>query len=227
MVVAAACGGNANPFQAGPAPFPQACRTYASQWTETSSFGVPTTASASFSRSDHVLSEMSPAGSTQIVRQTTYASDADFIDEPGVVGRALYLKTATCPSPANCSSGLAEVETPSYDADRRQTGVRQSVNGATLVTETYTAWDASGRPIAGARVQPGLCTVNLIFAYDDVARSVTVSPSGANGILCLGLSYQTMRTYDANGNLLTDTGAAGGTSTTSSRTIDTTAQLCK
>jgi hypothetical protein len=191
----------------------------------TPTFGAPAPGSASFSSATRTYTEMS--STAQVVRQTVYASAADFIDEPGVVGRVLYLRTATCPNRTGCTGSLAEVETPAYDARRRQTGLTLAVSGAPILTETYTAWDDAGRPIAGSRTQPGLCTVTLSFTYDDLARSVTIAPAGGGGVFCLGVLYQTTLTYDPDGNLLSETGTVGGTTTTTVRAITATTQVCK
>src|SRR5437868_9101756 len=75
-----------------PSPQAQGCRTYATQWVSTSTFGSATTSSASFSTADNAYTERSPAGSSQIVRRTVYGSTADFLDDARTVGRFFYLR---------------------------------------------------------------------------------------------------------------------------------------
>jgi hypothetical protein len=99
----------------------------------------------------------------------------------------------------------------------------------TLIVETYTAWDSRGRPTAGSRSQPGICpTVPLSVTYDEAARTITSEPVGPlPGFSCLGLYYPTQQTYDADGNLVGESGSAGGTSTTTTRAIGATARVCE
>jgi hypothetical protein len=209
-----------------PAPFPQNCRTYATQWVATSDFGQPVTNSASFSATDATLTQTSPAGTSQVVRRTVYQSVADFIDEPTVVGRVLFLRTESCANDT-CTGGLADVQTPTYDSQRRRTGQTLSLNGVPLLVEAYSAWDSRGRPTAGTRTQSG-CVAPLSLTYDDVARTAAVAPSGiGSGTLCLGAYFSSVQSYDADGNPITDTGSAGGTSTTTTSAITATARLCK
>src|SRR5262249_1838561 len=223
------CGGSTSPTQLSATPLPQACRTYATQWTENSTFGAPTTSSAAYSTGDHVYIEHSPANSGPIVQRTTYASDADFIDEPSVMGRALYIQRATCGGLSNCAGGLFSVETPSYDSRRRQTGLLLQLNGAALLSETYTDWDGLGRPMAGSRTQlPALCTLHIVFTYDDTAHTRSILPSGqGSGPLCLGILTSTIRTYNSDGDLISETDTGGGTSTTTTNSVTATSRLCK
>lgn len=224
-VGAAACGGSSSPL--GPTPAPQACRTYATEWLSTPTFGPPVSHAASFETSSRAYVETSPAGSSQVVRRTTYASVADFIDEPGIFGRVLYVRRESCVG-INCSGGFVQVETPAYDRQRRLTGLTLDLRGTLISTETYDTWDSQGRPTAGRRVQPGLCVLPISLSYDDGARTVSVSPVGSgSGVLCLGILYTTRQGYDADGNLVSDDGAAGGTGTTTTNTITATARLCK
>jgi hypothetical protein len=228
VVTSAACGSSTplQPTQSA-TPFPQSCRTYATQWLATPTFGQRVSSSASFSATDATLTQMSPAGSSQAVRRTVYSSVADFIDEPAVVGRVLSLRTESCAN-ANCTGGLLNVETPTYDSQRRRTGLTLSLSGAQLVVEMYSAWDSQGRPTAGTRTQPGVCVAPLSLVYDDAARTVTVAPTGlGSGVACLGVNFSSAQSYDGDGNLISDSGSAGGTSTTTTYTITATAHLCK
>jgi hypothetical protein len=139
----------------------------------------------------------------------------------------LYSQTATCPNTAGCSGAPGEVETPTYDISRRRTGAIHSVNGATLFTDSFTQWDPSSRPIAGTRTQPGVCSAPLTTAYDEAARTVTETASGSGSILCGVSSTLSAVAYDADGNVLSRTDSAGGTSTTISNAIGTTQKVCK
>lgn len=223
----AGCGGQAsNPI--GPAPSPQACRTYATAWDSTSTFGSPDTSSASFDAVSHIYTETSPAGSGQVVRRTLYASTADFIDEPAILGRVLYSRRESCAGVRSCAGGLLQVETPTYDNQRRLTGMMLSIAGTPLSVETYSQWDAKSRPTAGTRSQPGLCVLPIVLMYDEAARTVAVAPTGSGvGVLCLGVYYSTQLGYDADGNLISEGAVTGGTGTAVTHTITAKAQLCK
>jgi hypothetical protein len=209
-----------------PVPSPQSCRTYATAWTATPTFGPAQSVTAAFDTTSHVYTE-SVAGTSLKLRQTTYQSVADFVDEPGVVGRVLFAQSATCPATAGCSGVLGEVETPVYDAARRRTGALHGVGGVTLFADTFTQWDRSGRPVSGSRTQPGVCDVPMTIAYDDTARTRMESALGSGSILCGVASTLSAVTYDADGNVLSESGSTGGTSTTVDHAISATARVCK
>jgi hypothetical protein len=80
-----------------------------------------------------------------------------------------------------------------YDARRRLVKDVGSDGPGREATTTYTAWDAAGRPTAGATVSKG-SRGTLAIAYDNAARTMTTTISGGGGrVTC------TM-TFDANGN---------------------------
>ncbi|MGE5837563.1 MAG: hypothetical protein ACM4AI_24035 [Acidobacteriota bacterium] len=232
----AACGGGRSPSAPSEVPPPgatQACRVFATEWSSTYSFAAPTTSSASFGTVDRVYTEYSPAGSSQAVRRVTYGSVADFVDEAAVFGRFLSRRTETCPARENCSSGLPPsallaVEVPSYDNQRRRTGLTAQLNGVILYTEAYTQWDSQGRPTAGTRSMPQACTLPLSATYDEATRTMAMGPSGpGTGPFCFGLAFALSQRFDANGNVVSETDAVGGTSTTVNNEIRATAQVCK
>jgi len=145
-----------------------------------------------------------------------------------VIGRSLWTRRDSCQGNTGCTGTLPASDIATYDGSRRQTGLQTQLNGATLLLEIYTAWDSQGRPIAGSRSQPGLCTIPIVISYDDAARTMSVAPTGnGSGILCLGVLTASARTFDANGDVISETGSAGGTTTTTASTINSTGQLCK
>lgn len=233
-VLSGACGGESkNPV--GPSPPPigggQACRTYATEWTTTFTFAPPKRTQATFSLADRSYSHISPAGSTQVVSRTLYDSVADFVDETAVMGRALHRRVERCTT-SSCPVGLAEVDELTYDNQRRVATLTHFVLGAPLTAETYSAWDTQGRPTAGtmSQPQPGGCVFPISLGYNDAARTVTVAPGGPiSGILCqvLASGVPATRSYDADGNLISETATAGGTSTTATHSIISTNRLCK
>ena len=144
-MVTGACGGGRSPSAPSDVTPPgatQACRVFATEWSSTYTFAAPTTSSASFNAVDRTYTEFSPAGSSQAVRRVTYGSVADFIDEAAVFGRFLSRRTETCPARENCTSGLPPsallaVEVPSYDNQRRRTGLTAQLNGAICTGRLY------------------------------------------------------------------------------------------
>ena len=66
------------------------------------------------------------------------------------------------------------------------------------------------------------------MTYNDAARTVSNEPTGlGSGVMCFGVLYSSQQGFDADGNLISDGGAAGGTGTTTTRTITATTRLCK
>jgi hypothetical protein len=235
-VASGACGGGRSPSAPSDVPPPgatQACRVFATEWSSTYTFAAPTTSSASFNAADRTYTEFSPAGSSQAVRRVIYGSVADFIDEAAVFGRFLSRRTETCPARENCSAGLPPsallaVEVPSYDNQRRRTGLTAQLNGATLYTDVYTQWDSQGRPTSGTRSVPQACTLPLSVTYNETTRTLAMGPSGpSTGPFCFGLAFAISQRFDANGNVVSETDVAGGTSTTVNHDIHATVQICK
>jgi hypothetical protein len=102
------------------------------------------------------------------------------------------------------------------------------VNGPTLLVETYSAWDSQGRPTGGTRSQPGTCAgLPISLVYDDGARTISSGPVGPlPDVACLGVFFSGSQTFDADGNLVSDTESGGGTTTTTSRAISATNRIC-
>ncbi len=230
--LSAACQGNSSPLVPDGTPPPgatQACRTYATDWTTTSTFGAPTTSSASFNETDRTYREFSPAGSSQVYRRVTYATVADFVDEAATFARFLNQRAETCQARSFCSGDLntAIVETPTYDRQRRRNGLTMRIRGVPLFVDDYREWDAQGRPTRGTRSEPQ-CTSTVVLKYNDDARTVSIGPEGpGSGLFCIGLAFAMEQTFDADGNVIAERGFAGGTSTTLRHTITATARVCK
>jgi len=226
LVASGACNGDRRTIMPDPVATGQQCRTYATAWT-TSSPGGPSSSSAEFDMASRVYQVFSPAGSSRVVARQVYATTGDFLEEPAVLGRVLYTRREECATD-DCVGGLAVTYVPTYDGQRRTTSVTTRVSGVALITETYGAWDTLGRPTTGNRSHPPICdSVPMTIDYDDAGRTVTNQPTGPGvGLLCLGLIYETTRTYDANGNLVAERTAVGGTTTGTTHTVTSTATLC-
>jgi hypothetical protein len=226
----AACHGSTSPVAPGNTPPPgatQQCRTFATAWTSTYTFAQPTSSSATFSESDRLYREYSPAGSSQLVRRVTYATVADFIDEAATFGRFLSRQTEMCAERNHCIGGLVVVETPTYDSRRRRSGLTLRLNGLPLFTDAYDQWDEHGRPLAGTRSEVQ-CATPVSLTYDDAARTLAIAPvAPGGGLLCIGLGFASRQTFDADGNVISETSVAGGTSTSVNHTITSTSQICK
>jgi hypothetical protein len=141
------------------------------------------------------------------------------------MGRFLFDRVDSC-ADRNCNGGLAISERPTYDAQRRMTRRSLFVNGAAFTAHIFTAWDAVGRPIAGT-YQGVTCAHPISITYDDVARTIELRATGpGSGALCLGGPYS-KEGYDADGNLISDSQSAGGTSTTTMHAVSASEEICK
>ena len=93
--------------------------------------------------------------------------------------------------------------------------MRRAVLSVTLITAVV------------GMAQAGICAVPYSISYDDASRTVTETAAQSGSILCAVAFSSRSRTYDANGNVLSETAAAGGTSTTITNAIGATQQICK
>jgi len=145
--------------------------------------------------------------STSVV---SYNTVADFVDEVKVIPPITLAINNVNTNSGSCGTGTATTGYV-YDSQRR---VVQITNGTSAAT-TYTAWDSSGRPTAGTT---GSNTLTL--AYNDAARTVTVTQTGAQP------SVGTM-SFDANGLQTQIVLVQGTTTTTTTFTNTATATACK
>ena len=224
-----ACNSTSSPVAPGNTPPPgatQQCRTYATAWTTRYTFATPTSASAVFSEFDRTYREFSPAGSSQLVRRVTYSSVADFVDEAATFGRFLNRRTEMCPERNQCLAGLLLVETPAYDRERRRAGLTVTMNAVPLYTEEYDGWDGQGRPTGGTRAE-FRCLSRVSLMYDEATRTLASATGPGSDFFCLSLGSGNSQTFDPDGNLIGETTAVGGTSTTATHTITATSQVCK
>jgi hypothetical protein len=121
-------------------------------------------------------------------------------------------------------SSLHRVLTRWMIAARQASDVRL---GCRLHRRSRDIRDDQGRPTGGTRADIQ-CSSRLSITYDDAARTLAIAPTGpAAGLICLGLGFATRQTFDADGNVISETNIAGGTSTSIDQTITSTAQVCK
>lgn len=151
-------------------------------------------------------------GSSTSVSVTRHTTKADVVDEVSVVPpRMLALGTTTTLNPGSAAT-VVNAGTIIYDSQRRPVTLSNVSSSGQTSTTTYTAWDSSGRPTAGATVSAsGSIPVN--YAYNDATRTQSTTNSG---ITCT-------QTFDANGNPLLGT-CSGSVATF---TTLTTQQVCK
>jgi YD repeat-containing protein len=225
--LAASCGGDESSTPTSPdggTPTPQACRTYSSAETRTLSGvigGVPfsgsETQSCTYSRSANELTCTTTHVDSQprsygVTTSSKYGSVGDFIDEVKVVPPLSRVTTQSASSvPTKLSADYTATFT--YDSQRRLRRVVYAYSIGNTDTRTFTAWDGSGRPTAGA----SSLGATLSYAYDSSARTSTLT-SSQNSVLT--------QTYDANGNIIRQTLSAGTALTTTSVTITSTATVC-
>jgi YD repeat-containing protein len=120
---------------------------------------------------------------------TTFKSLDDFLAEVQV-NPPLRRSTATATTTRG-KTGLTKAGV-AYSYDARQRLTRETLAGGS--TTTWTAWDGSGRPTAGATLVKGGIRTTISVRYDDASRSFTrTEGAGAQSATC------TM-TFDENGN---------------------------
>ena len=203
-----------------PASAQQDCRTVPSGSTTVTTFatGKSTAKSkCSYNKSTNeatCTSEYADTFGTSSVSTsvTTFKSLDDFLAEVQV-NPPLRRSTGTVTTTKG-KTGLTKASvTYSYDARQRLT--RETVAAGS--TTTWTSWDASGRPTAGATAVKGGIRTTVSVSYDEASRSFTRSEgAGGQSVTC------TM-TFDANGNpeLAVCRGTGAITSRTTTKTTAT------
>ena len=217
LVGVAALGLSVVIVAAGPAMLqtPQ-CRTFSAAQTETFSAGGGASQTCTFDSASFVYTCVKDIG-IQVARRVTsvrqYASVADFVEEVRMIppiSRALSGTTTYSPGGAGASNAKL---TFNYDAQRRQTEMITAFADGRVVKTTFTAWDASGRPIAHTTAGQ-----SYKFAYNDSTRTMSIAGPGGT---------QT-QTYDQDGNMINGTDAAiGGKTNITTITISKTTKVCR
>jgi hypothetical protein len=169
----------------------KSCRVYLTEGTYSMS-GKTSSVTGSFDSKALVLKLKVAGAAGNQSSDTHYGALADFIDEPGVIGRKL------CTKEVQSGDFSTETFTYSYDSQRRLTK-RSGLKGGRW---TYTAWDNRGRPTKGTVDLPPIkCTgVKLTIAYNDASRTVTTTLV-AGGTCPFNTSVEE-DTFDEQGNLL-------------------------
>ena len=218
LCVLASCGGD-NP--AGPddpggtqPPPSQACRTYASARTIASAFhdGARYAASGTCAYStetneltctDRYTEAPGGCGGTVLKTVTRFASVSDFVGEVSVVPPLVRsISTTTSASNLTCATtpegSSTGTSTHTYSQGRLVKSWSSVFRRPPLglpgpYTTTYTAWDASGRPITAY-------PPTIIMSYDNGARTATtvVSVRGADRV---DRPFRIVSGYDVSGNL--------------------------
>ena len=194
------------------------CRTYPVTQQRTFSAGGSASETCDFNSAPFVHTCTMDLGlqvARRIVSVRQYASVADFVDEIQVIppiSRALSGSTTYLPKPSGPGAQDARL-TFHYDAQRRQTDMVFNFVDGRIVKTTYTAWDASGRPIA--HVTAGQA---FKYAYDNAKRTMSIAGPGGTQV----------HSFDQNGNLIGESDAtAGGKPSSTTITIGKTAQVCR
>ena len=217
--VACAAGALASTVSMGQTQAAPACRTYSAEEVRTLSGAGSGTINqtcrfdaATLERACTIRSKTN-AGSFTLNLADKYASVADFVDEIRVIPPIARIQRQT----RRFASGPAADADVSYeyDAERRQTRISTSMKG-NLMVMTYNAWDAIGRPTAGATSGRG-SSVSLKYAYDDAARTMTITgPVGVE-----------IDTYNADGNMIREVSTDGGGKTEYEIKITKTDTICR
>ena len=217
---AIACGGSSSSSPTTPTPgggtgAGGTCRTYPTAANVTTagtggSVSAMFTASFNSSTNQATITSLLPSGGVCTTTVNSYRSTADFVDEVRVIPPVTLVAGTSTTGSGLCGSGTSNV-TYSYDSQRRLTQFT-GPGGPT----TYTAWDSSGRPTAGA-----YSGSSLSYAYNDAARTLTLTTISGSMT-----SVDTI-TFDANGTNIMEVVKTGSNTSTTTHTITSTDRVCK
>jgi len=140
-----------------------------------------------------------------------FGSVADFVGDPSKVSFYTRAKTISIKYPT-----FSSAQTYTYDARGYLTKISTvssaGAGGGTI--QTFTAWDALGRPTMGRDE-----TQTYALTYDDAQRVVTLKASG--------LPSTTTVKMDANGNQVESKTVSPKFGDTTTVTIHATQEICK
>jgi hypothetical protein len=205
----------------GTGPDDVSCRTFPTTVTQVVTTGSSQTNIAGtcfFNQATNQLSCSYASGATACYTQLqTFSSAADFVDEVAVVPPIKRLNSEVITNQSACGPP-SRTTLFTYDGQRR---LMRTVEQVTNGTNTYTAWDSSGRPTAGAN--PGPPAATYTYAYSDANRTETFTTAVTSG-----LNITTTTTYSADGIVTNINNAiANGATTTYVITPAGTAKVCK
>jgi hypothetical protein len=170
------------------------------------------TDSCAFDTAGHALrcTTTSNNGTCSVV--TTYASDTDFVEEAGALGRYRRLTIDTA-----CGTSESK-EIFTYDGQKRL--IRHQRPPSTYDV-TFTAWDALGRPTQ-VTTAAGACPYTGTIMYNETARTVTKTYTPST---CAGPYIETFG-YDGAGNVVSYSYSQPDFSFSTSYALSGTAQVC-
>jgi hypothetical protein len=192
------------------------------QGTVTSQSG-PGSASAAFDPQTLTYSGTYTLGPVQIVQSRSYASLADFVTEPNVMGRILWTKEIL-------TGAEQQTTTCTFDSDKRLVKKEMIDYAGTDGTTTLLEWDALGRPTRGllsANPAELDCSgMAVTLSYDDTARRTTevIDAKTGTGTACPKTIYNTYEVVNADG--ITVEMTHPGETTPTIVTVTQTAEQC-
>ena len=185
-----------------------ACRTYSTDQTQKSTrFTLQMKCTFDKGTLQHVCNES--GSGVSYVQTTQYGSVADFVGDPSKVTFFPRAKTITIKFPTSISNQVY-----AYDGQGRVSSIATSSSTGGGTVQTFTAWDALGRPTA-AHDEGQTYT----FTYDDAKRVFTQTSTGGPVLITL--------TLDANGNAVSSTTQSPRSNETSTITVHSTAEVCR
>jgi hypothetical protein len=236
-----ACGGSSNPT--GPTGSAQVCRTYATAFQSVNTVSLGSDSADIWQLMGTCRWEINrlvceqqytflggdcSGAAGRATRTQSYRSPTDFVDEVSVIPPLPRALSISILSAADSCPSSVEL-TNSYDARGRLTQRvgRSPRNLAANVTTTYSAWDALGRPTAGASAN-FLGNVPVSIVYDSAGRRSAETAQHYGGQWVLMLTTE----YDRNGNVAREvledvTPGESGERHTTTTTVTATDRVCK
>ena len=138
-------------------------------------------------------------GPQQISQTHVYGSLADFVEEPRVVGRILWVQEII-------TGSVQQTRTNTFDATGRLTGETLVDVTGTDGTTVYSQWDDKGRPTLGLSstnpAETDCADIPVTITYDDTTRkkTTTIEASKGKGAGCPDQTYRSWEICDADGN---------------------------
>jgi hypothetical protein len=192
------------------------CRTFATQMTrQTAGSTQVTTITCDFSRAALTYTCVTQAGGQRSTSTTAYNTLTDFIGEVSVIPpltRAYSTSFAT----ADGRSGSGVLE---HDAHGRLLRQTTTLSSGSVQTDSYSAWDAAGRPTHMEWTESSKGGA-FDIVYDDATLTTRFVPLTSGGLTC-------ELTYNSYGEMVSNVCRGGSSTAASTWTFLETRRVCR